>query len=937
MITFTVLGTLRGWDGDTELRLGSPQQKAVVASLLLHEGSPVGVSELIDQLWGEEPPPAASGTVRTYLSRLRPILGSAISGTASTGFRLERSGYQCDLDRLRDVVTMAEAAARAGDFAKAAACWRDASTMFAGAPLAGLPGPYLEAQRRRLAHLLEQVREGRLVADLAVGRVTDVLADLEPAIAVDPLREKLRELQVRALWQAGRNAEALEAYRSARDVLADELGIDPGEALQDLQRRILAGEPHEALPFEVGDSPPTSGVSPAQLPPSPSVLVGRAAETHWMRERVVGGQVRLVTITGMGGVGKTTLALSWAHELAADHPDGQLYVDLRGFDPTTSPTSPSDVLHGFLSALGVADAAVPEVLDDQVALYRSLVSTRRLLVVLDNARDADQVRPLLPGGASCSTLVTSRNPLVGLVATNGAHPVPLDVFAKTDSVDYLRSELSTPRIDAEPEAVERLVRMCAGLPLALAIVAARARVNPRFLLADLADDVAAHGAQALRAGDAAADINAVFSWSYGALTPAAAQLFRHLALHPAATIGRAAISSLGVLSSTETDRLLAQLLGAQLLTEQRPGRYSMHDLVRSYAQSLTTDEDERRLVLRRALDHYLHTAVGMTAVVFPGRPIEPIPEPAPGVVPESLDTRDEAIAWLDSEQAVLSEIVAEADRRGFDEHVRLLAWTLLIPQILRGMFRDAIAMHRLALLSANRSGDQLWIGILNLDLGVAFESIDQHEQVVEHAERALSAFAHAPDPIREAHTFGLLAHSHDTIGEVERGSQYRERAAGMFRSVGDDAGEGFVLFNEATTLLDQANDADRADRAARAVTLLVRARMLLRAENHLPWAALAAANLGQAYADSGELAQAHSVLNEAVDELAAHGEVVGRARALLTLGDVLDRLGDRERAELHWRQAAGLLEEHDPQGGHDRADRVRVRVAHRLQGPQRGQ
>ncbi len=477
-LRFSVLGPVRAWRDGDELDLGSPQQQAVLSVLLSAEGRQVPLSALIDALWADDPPRAAAGTVRTYVSRLRRSLGAAADGSrpdviesAGDGYLLPLRGAVLDLNLFLHHTRAAQAARGRNDAAQAAALLRDALGLYQGVPLAGVPGGYASAQRSRLAELQLAAVEDRLALDIELGRHVAAAADLQSLLAAHPLRERLSELLMLALYRSGRQARALAVFDDARRLLREELGLDPGPGLRDMHQRILqssdgliraAGTDPEQEPAAAGTGPegaaaaggtgsgglPLALVRPAQLPADLSAFTGRDAELAELDALLdSSGQaapaVVIGVINGMAGIGKTTLAVHWAHRAAVHFPDGQLQVNLRGFDPSGAVMAPGEALRGFLEALGVPPQRIPDGLEAQAGLYRSLLSDRRVLIVLDNARDVAQVRPLLPGSPGCLVLITSRSQLTGLITTHDARSLSVDPFSADDTREALTRRLGS--------------------------------------------------------------------------------------------------------------------------------------------------------------------------------------------------------------------------------------------------------------------------------------------------------------------------------------------------------------------------------------------------------------------------------------------------------------------------------------------------------------
>ena len=564
--------------------IGPPQRRAVLAALTVDAGRPVPTETLIDRVWGEHSPDRVRRALQAHITRIRRLLEPdgrpAPLVRRPAGYLLDVDPDAVDLHRFRRLLDRVHEAELAD--AERVMLLREALGLWRGTPLAGVIGQWAARtlQTWQQLHLDTAVAWGR--AELAVDRPTAVIGPLTELVGEHPLTESVVAVLMRALHEAGRASDALDLFTATRTRLVDELGIEPGAELQRVQRAVLRddrGQPERK---------PAARTVPAQLPRDIRGFSGRGDELARLDALAAtpGGTAMVITtVVGTAGVGKTALALHWAHRNRSRFPDGQFYVNLRGYDPAGQPMDPADAIRGFLDALGVPPDQVPPGRDARAALYRSLLDGRRVLVVLDNARDAEQVRPLLPGTPSALVLVTSRSPLAGLSALDGAVPVALDLLTTGDARDLLTHRLGAARLAAEPQAADDLIARCARLPLALAVVAARAAARPRLTLATLAAELAdtASRLDALSVGDPLADVRGVFSWSYAALSPAAGQLFRLLGLHPGPDITAAAAASLAGLTPGQVRPTLTELVRAHLVTEHTPGRYTPHDLLRSYA------------------------------------------------------------------------------------------------------------------------------------------------------------------------------------------------------------------------------------------------------------------------------------------------------------------------------------------------------------------
>ncbi|MBV1854829.1 tetratricopeptide repeat protein [Catellatospora sp. NEAU-YM18] len=750
---FGVLGPLEVRAGGSRIGLNGPRQERALAALLLGAGAVATFDELVDAVW-ERPPATARRQVQDLVGRLRRDLTGA--GAATDLITTRGSGYLlrpelAEIDAYGFEQLLAQARQEPDPLA-AAKVYREALRLWRGEPLAGLGSPKLERAGRIWQERQLLAWEECLRAELSLPGVPDVTAELAALVERHPFREPLVDLLMRALDAAGRRPEALAAYHRLRLRLSEELGLDPGPRLQDRYAAMLHTDP--APPRSAAPTVP----GPAQLPLDGHGFAGRGAELarlHALLPHDPDTATTVVAVIGTGGVGKTALAVHWAHRVAGRFPDGQLYVNLRGFDPSGTALAATDAVRGFLDALGVPADRIPADEQARVALYRSLLAGRRMLVLLDNARDAAQVRPLLPGSAGSMVLVTSRDRLAGLVAAEGAHPLALGVLTAPAAREVLARRLGSPRLAAEPEAVDEIVARCAGLPLALRVVAARAALQPDFPLRRIAADLADGGVlDALGADDWATDPRSVLSWSYRLLTDPAARLFRLLGLHPGPDWTLRAAAAVAGLPVDRTRRLTAELVGAHLVAEHQPGRYTCHDLLRAYAAELARTEpvDQRDAAQRRLLDHYLHTAFGADRLLLAGRrPIE-LASPEPGVPVHPFDDIEQAQTWLDAEHTVLVGAVSAAESWGLDRHARQLAWSLATFLQRRGYWRDWTATQEAAVRAARRLGDRAGQADTHRGLGRALALLGRHDEALAQLDSALVLFVELADPVGQTDT-----------------------------------------------------------------------------------------------------------------------------------------------------------------------------------------
>jgi tetratricopeptide (TPR) repeat protein len=532
---------------------------------------------------------------------------------------------------------------------------------------------------------------------------------------------------------------------------------------------------------------------PRQLPAALAGFAGRtnelAALMLLLEQPPSGGTVVISAVDGAAGIGKTALALCWAHRVAERFPDGQLYVNLRGFDPAGSPVTPVEAVRGFLDAFEVPAERIPLGVDAQASLYRSILAGRRVLVVLDNARDAAQVRPLLPGSSGCVVVVTSRNRLTSLVAAEGARSLTVDLLSVAEARELLVHRLGPGRVAAEPGAVLEIITRCARLPLALSVVAARAAMNPGFPLAVLAAELrqARGGLQAFDSGEVSVDVRAVFSWSYQRLDVVAARLFRLLGLHPGPDITAAAAASLAGLDMVQTWRALAALAGCHLVAEQVPGRFGFHDLLRAYAAELVGTHDteaERCLARQRMLDHYLHTTHAANMLLHPSFEQISIAAAVPGVVAEQITDETAALAWFEAEYAVLLAAVQLAADTGLYSHAWQLPQSLIGFCARRGHWADWAAIEGSALDAAQHIGDPLGQAHTYQGLGVALSILGSYDEAHDYLRQAVDLFAMLDDPTGQAVSYRLISDVLDQHGYVTDAFAHAQCALDIARTAG---------------------------------------------------------------------------------------------------------------------------------------------------------
>jgi tetratricopeptide (TPR) repeat protein len=713
-----------------------------------------------------------------------------------------------------------------------------------------------------------------------------------------------------------------------RELVAPDPARRPSAGTAQAMLAEFAGETPVPVPAPVvpGPAPPErtgSAVVPRQLPAAPRVFVGRRDELDRLDAALrdasaTASAVAISAITGAGGIGKTWLALHWAHQNAERFPDGQLYTNLRGFDPTGQPVSSAVAVRGFLDALGVDPAVIPTSLDAQVGLYRSLLAGRRMLIVVDDAADTTQVTPLVPGGSSsCTVLVTSRRRLTGLVTTHGAALLDLDVLPDTEARDLLACQLGQDRLRAEPQAVAEILEYCAGLPLAINIVAARVATHSGLPLAALAEELRDSTARldALDAGELAANLRAVFDSSHQALDVGAATVFGLLGLAVGPDLSVSAAASLTGLSTKHTRATLRTLENAHLVQQHRPGRYRMHDLVRLYATEVA-EQNVAEPALRRLVDHYLHTAFAGDRLLEPLRPAIRLDPAAPGTQPDRLSEAAAALAWFESEHPNLLAAQQAAIERGWHTLVWQLAWALSTFHFRRGHLYDELAVWQAGLAAAEHLPEPSARISANKNLGYAHSTLGRHEEATRHFQQALALAEHTGDRGGQADAHHALASVSAQSGNDRQALAHATRALHLYQAqgLGGTAQEARAL-NAVGWFSAQVGQYDEALAHCRAALALCRDDHDREGEAHT------LDSLGFVAQRTGRHNEAIRDFQEALDLLRDLGNTYQEAATLDKLGHSHAALGAHDQARAVWRQALDLYQD---QGRHEAIDRVRA-------------
>jgi DNA-binding SARP family transcriptional activator/Tfp pilus assembly protein PilF len=923
-VRFALLGKLMlpGGAGHP-MTVPGPRQRSLLAALLLSANVPVACDALADAVWDGAPPAGAPATLRSHVRRLRQALGPQLGAriTASDpGYLISVTEPELDVLSFGTACRDASAARQAARWPEASAAAARALELWRGAPLLDVQSQVLRDRFvPRLGEMRLQALEDRAEAELRLGHYDRLIPELRDLAAQHPTREQFQAQLMQALARAGRRAEALDAYRQARRALVDELGIDPGPQLQLLHQQILTGDPAlpeppaghadtSRAPAPLASSASSPAEVPRQLPGAVPQFTGRLAELARLSQildrasSLAPGTVVISAIGGTAGVGKTALAVYWAHQVASRFPDGQLYVDLRGYDPG-EPMTASTALAAFLRALGVPGRDIPAREEERAARYRSLLAGRRLLVVLDNAGSAAQVRPLLPGAPGCMTVVTSRDSLAGLVARDGARRLDLGLLPPADAVGLLRA-LIGGRVDADPDAAAALAGQCSRLPLALRVAAELAAASPATGLADLVTELSDQRRRLdlLDGGDdPPTAVRAVFSWSYRHLDAGAARAFRLVGLHPGPDCDQYAAAALTGAGAAQAGHALAALARGHLVQQTGPGRYGMHDLLRAYARDLAIAEDGEdgvRAALTRLSGYYLHAAAVAMDTLFPAeqhsRPR--VPQPATPVPP--LAAPAVARAWLDTELAALVAIAAQ-DVPG---HTARLAAILFRYLDTGGHFLEAVIIYGHARRAAHRAGDRAAEGNALTSLGVLDLRQGRFQQAATRLQEGLALFRAADDRAGEVRALGNLGILCLQEGRYHEATGHLDRAITLFRLAGDQTGEARALASLAMIAFEQGRYELAADHLQRALVIFVES-------DDRTGEAHALASLGEINLQQGQPEQAIGRLQRALELFREIGSRPGEARALAVLGHADLQQGRYDQAAERQRQSLAICRE----------------------------
>jgi len=921
-----LLGPLRVKDGDRAIQISSGRQRALLAALLINPNRPLSMDHLIEVLWGRRPPENARAALRTYTMRLRRTLGEELGeriGTRPQGYLIRVETHEVDLLMFHRHTADALVAVREGDWERASSELRSALELWQGEPFAEIPSPVL--QERELPHLEQaylRALELHYEAELALGRHEDVVLGLERAVDDHPFRERFWAQLMTALYRSGRKGEALAAFHRIRCRLVDELGLEPGSELQRLHQALLNDDEVLAAPR----ARPSGGARhelrpaaavPRQLPPAPYHFTGRVRSRHALNvalretQREDRTAASIVVITGIGGIGKTALAVHWAHQVADLFPDGQVFLNLRGFESNAHPVSPETALRSLLTAFGVPAEDVPAGIEAQAALFRGVLADKRVLLILDNVRDEEQVLPLIPAAPGCLTVVTSRTRLTGLLVHTGAHSVGLGPLEVAETIELIEKLIGRSRIEAEPGAVAGLVALSDCIPLAASIIASKALVQPALSLTEIIKmfEEIPSPLDRFDTGDTTTSVRSLLSGSYRHLTDDGRRLLRFLGLHRGNRIDHAAAASLTALPLQNTRRALTDLERNHLVENVRPGQYSMHDLIRSFAVELVNreeDEADRRLAVNRMLDYYLHSLHRAAVAVTPSLRLSPLP-PAQRRVPAAwFHTVAEARAWFEANRESILSALLHARQDGFPGHCWRLA-ERVSPFLERlGHWHDWKRAAQSAVEAARLLGDLRAEAVSQLHLGSAADLLDPDgDGARRELERSLTLFERLDDVGGQALAHHRLALYHGRRRHKEECRDHATQALAFSRKDDDPDGQADALsalgwFSASFGDYDTAVSACRESLAFYAES------------SNLNGEAAAWDGLARAYQLGGDLAAADECyrrvlsMDEALDRL---GNRYYQADTLHRYGDLRWRLGDAEGALHLWRRAQRTLDE----------------------------
>lgn len=927
---FGVLGPLTVHDGSVgeELVISRAKSRTVLAILLCTPGTPVTADRLIDELWPEAPPSSAVRNLHVYIHQLRKVLGVDRIESTRNGYLLHASEDELDTSRFLALEAQARTARGSGEMRRAVTLLRSALRLWRDEPFTGCgSSPLLDAEATRWRETRLSTWHRCLDLELACGRHRDIAPELQRLVERYPLAEGFRAQLMLALYRSGRAAEALDAFASGRSLIARETGLDPGHKLAELQRAILREDPAIASAGQgEAERPGSHAIAPAQLPTDIDDFTGRDKQVHQLCALLTDDTTRasapIAVVAGRGGVGKTTLAVHAAHRLADRFDDGHLHVDLRGAE--ARPLEPAEVLGRWLLALGIDGASIPEHAEERAGLYRTHLAKRRVLVVLDNAADERQIRPLLPAGRDCGVLVTSRGRLAAL---EGAQRLDLDALDPEQAIELLSRIAGHDRIAAEPAEAERVARLCGYLPLALRVAGARLSAHPEWSLSRYAAHLADERSRLdeLAVGDM--EVRGSLALSYQGIPPLAGQALRMLGTADLPEFAPWILSPLLEVDTDTAESLAEDLQQAQLLDalgEDMAGqlRYRLHDLVRLYARERAADEDpahERRAALRRLVSSWLWLANRGADTLRSG-----LPRPRRGAAPQQeLDPELTAalladpLAWFESEAPALIAAVDLTDTLDLDESAWELFSALVAGRFMLGsQFDEWWHTYQAAIAVVRRSGNRHGAAIMDSGIGLMYFRQDSYLDAIEHFGRAATVFGGDGNHHEEAIArcgLGISLASHGKPAEALSHIRYAEAT---FREGGDR--HAIACASEVSGAIQTAGGA-----YAEALEALHRALDGYRVSGDPRGEANTCARIGRAHLALGDHAAAAGWSEQARGLFSRLSDRAGHAESSYDLATALFQQGQQGRAQRALRQC---LETYEELGRHSSAARVLSRA-----------
>ena len=904
---FRILGPLEAWSGEHRLRLGGAVQARVLGTLLLERGRVLPIARLIEATWGYDPPSTASHQVRKAVADLRHRLpdGTALLATDGPGYRAVIADAQLDLGEFARQVRDADRAVADGRLTAAAELLTSALALWQGPVLSGLGGPVIEAAAVPLEESRLGAAERLIDIRLGLGEAAELIVELRQLVEDHPLRENLRAQLMVALCRSGRQAEALEEYGRVRALLVEELGIDPGPALSRVYEGILQESPDLAAPPRGIGLPPVPAVPSAPaIPPSTLPLdladfTGRESElTAVLAAAASGLDTRVVAIDGMGGSGKTSLAVHAAHRLADDYPDAQLYLDLRGYTPDGQSISAGVALDHLLHAMGVPRDQIPDDLIGQTTLWRATLATKRVLLLLDNVAGDAVIRPLLPASPGCVALVTSRARLVDL---DGARWVSIGTMSTVDSARLITATLGADRVEAEPAAAHELAVLCAGLPLALRIATARLRNRPRWTIQYMVDRLRdeTHRLDELSSGERG--VAMTLRLSYQALNEGCRRALRLLSVHPGDAIDLHSAAAVLALDMRTAEEVLEALLDVHLLEQPAIGLYGFHDLVRSFAAGMASGPAGDDGAFERLLEYLLSASEAACEAMFSGRARRPtgIRETA-ARLPE-LGRASSAEAWTAQEQTTLLATVTMAHRRGFDRHAACLARNIGFWLNSVGMLNEFGELGRLAVAAARRTEDPALLSTSLSNLGVACWKLGRYDEGMQVAREAHAIAVRLGDRHTEAHSNGVLGLYNSLLGRFPEALTHLRAAVEQGRALGASRAEAESL-TALSALYEQQGEYELAAEAA--CDALDLGRRLAQHEIVL----VAVNDVALAYIGLGKFVEAEQWLAQGRDLCDGSNEAGHEAMTFALSADVAVEIGSPSDTAGYTARAVGLVD-----------------------------